>query len=96
MTSSFIEKKYKKLEYPMIVEVDNQGAVFLVRNKCTSQRTKHIDTKYLFVWEYQEDGIVKIIFIKSEDIEADIMTKITSKLTFEHHVSKFMIKDTNV
>ena len=77
----------------MIVEVDNQGAVFLSRNECTSQRTKHIDTKYLFVREYQEDGIIKIIFVKSIDNESDIMTKNTTKPTFERHVNKFMLLD---
>jgi len=74
-----------KIEYPILVEVDNQGAVFLARNEYTSSRTKHIDTKYLFVREYQEDGIVKIVFVKSTDNESDVMTKITSMPMFKKH-----------
>ena len=81
------------LEYPILVEVDNQGAVFLARNDCTSQRTKHIDTKYLFLREYQEDGIIKIVFVCSEDNESDVMTKNTSKPIYEKHVNKFMVWD---
>ena len=81
-----------KLQYPIIVEVDNQGAVFLKRNECTGTRTKHIDTKYLFICDYQEDGIVKIVFIKSIDNESDIMIKNTSAATFQSHINKFMAR----
>jgi len=38
-----------KIEYSFLVEVDNQGAVFLAKNEYTSSWTKHIDRKYLFV-----------------------------------------------
>jgi len=82
-----------KIEYPILVEVDNQGAVFLARNEYMSSRTKHIDTKYLFIREYQEDGIVKIVFVKSTDNESDVMTKNASALMFKKHTEKFMAWD---
>ena len=65
----------------------------MARNDCTSQRTKHIDTKYLFVREYQENGIMKIVFVKSEDNESDIMTKNVTKPVFNKHVENFMVWD---
>ena len=47
----------------------------LANNQTTSQRTKHVDVRYHFVREYIEDGMIKIIFVKSKDNDADIFTK---------------------
>ena len=81
------------LEYTIIVEVDNQEAIFLAQNEASSQRTKHIDTKYLFIQEYVEDGIVKIIFVKSKENDSNILTKYVRQVLFHKHINKFMIED---
>jgi hypothetical protein len=39
------------------------------------QCTKHIDVHHHFVREYIEDGIVKIVFVRSEENMADPFTK---------------------
>jgi hypothetical protein len=31
------------IEYPIIVRVDNVGAIFLANNRTTNERTKHVD-----------------------------------------------------
>jgi len=41
-----------------------------------SQRTKHVDIQYHFMWEYIEDRYIKIIFIKTAENCADMFTKI--------------------
>jgi len=38
-----------KVQLPIHVHVDNIGAVFLAENQNSSDRTKHIDTRYHFV-----------------------------------------------
>jgi hypothetical protein len=53
-----------KVKLPIIVQVDNIGAIFMTENVLTSSRTKHVDVKYHFVHEYVEDGFIKIIFCK--------------------------------
>ena len=53
------------------------GAIYLANNYTTSQRTKHIDIRAHFLREYIEDGTLKVIFIRSEDNDADILTKNT-------------------
>jgi hypothetical protein len=58
------------LKYPIEVKVDNIGAVYLSKNATTGNRTKHIDTRYHFVREYVEDGVVKVIFVRSENNDA--------------------------
>ena len=72
------------VELPITVHVDNVGAIWLSNNRNTGDRTKHIDIRTALVKEYQEDGKIIIKFVKSEDNEADIFTKHTSK----HHFSK--------
>ncbi len=41
----------------------------------TTSNSKHVDVHGKYVAEYQHDGVVKILFVKSEDNDADIMTK---------------------
>ena len=79
-----------KIELPIVVHCDNVGAIFLSYNAKISQRTKHIDTKYRYVGEWVEDGIVKIVFVKSENNVADILTKNTSQETFNRHTGKYL------
>ena len=62
----------------------------LGHNAKLSQKTKHIDVKYHFVREYVEKGLIKIVFVKSEENDADIWTKNVKQETYEKHTSKFM------
>jgi hypothetical protein len=57
---------------PIIVRVDNVGAIFLGNNFSVGQKTKHIDIRAHFVREYIEDDILKLVLIRSEDNDADI------------------------
>ena len=52
--------------------------------------TKHIDIKYHFIREQVENGTVEIVFVRSEENDADIFTKNVGKHSFENHSSKFM------
>ena len=81
------------LEYPIEVNVDNIGAVYLSKNATTSNRTKHIDTRYHFVREYVEDGILKIVFVRSERNDADIFTKNLNSETFRKHCDSIGLKN---
>jgi hypothetical protein len=83
------------LEYPITVNVDNIGAVYLSKNATTGSRTKHIDTRYHFVREYIEDGIVKVQFVRSEDNHADIFTKNLNTETFGRHCDAIGMCDQN-
>ena len=59
------------LEFPIVIHCNNVGAIYLANNAKTPGHTKHIDTQYHYVREFIEDGIVKIIFVRSEDNQAD-------------------------
>jgi len=79
-----------RVKLPIIVHCDNIGAIFLSYNAKISQRTKHIDTKYRYVGEYVEQGVVKIVFVRSENNKADILTKNTSRDTYLKHVQELL------
>jgi len=73
------------LHYPITVNVDNIGAIYLTKNATTGSRTKHVDTRYHFVRDYVEDGIVKVEFVRSEANHADIFTKNLNHELFQRH-----------
>ena len=80
-----------KVELPVIVRVDNIGAIFMGTNVTTTSRTKHVDIRTKYVREYQENGVVKIIFVKSEDNTSDIMTKNIQGNLFDKHASQLVM-----
>ena len=80
-----------QIEYLIIVHVDN--TFFLENNKTLGQRMKHIQTRYHFTREYVQDGILKIVYISSENNDEDIFTKNTDEKTFWRHTKKFMNYD---
>jgi hypothetical protein len=54
-----------EFELPIIVKTDNVGAMFMAQNSSSGVRTWHVDTRYHFVRENLDDGIIKIEFNKS-------------------------------
>ena len=79
-----------KIKKPVTIRVDNIGAIFIANNVTTSPRTKHIDVRYRFVNEFIEDGIIKIIFVKTEENDSDGFTKNLSGELHEKHKTKFI------
>ena len=79
-----------KVSYPMMVRVDNVGTMFLANNPALSQRTKHISVRQHFIREHVENGLIKIIFVKSKFNTADIFTKNLSQELFIRHSTNLM------
>lgn len=80
----------EEIEFPIQVNVDNAGAIFMANNRTTSQRTKHVDTRYHFVREYVEDGILKVVYVMSEKNDADPFTKNVNEKSYWKNVQKYM------
>jgi hypothetical protein len=79
-----------KIEYPIEIKVDNIGAMFLANNFSISQRTKHIDIRRHFVRGYIEDGILKLVFVRSGENDSDMFTKNLGELLFNKHSNKLI------
>ena len=78
------------LVLPILVKVDNVGAIYLSNNFSCSQRTKHIDIRRHFVREFVQDGTLKTIFVPTDDNEADMHTKNLPEDVFIKHRNKLM------
>jgi hypothetical protein len=63
------------LDLPIVVKTDNIGTLFMSQNSSTGVRTRHVDTRYHFMREKIEDGIIKMEFVESLDNDSDIFTK---------------------
>lgn len=61
--------------YTIILYNDNQGAQRLTENPLFHRRTKHIDIRHHFVREAVADNIVKIVYLSTSEMPADLLTK---------------------
>jgi hypothetical protein len=79
-----------EIELPIIVKTDNIGAMFMAQNASSGVRTRHVDTRYHYIRENVEDGIIKIEFVRSIDNDSDIFTKNVNQEIYEKHVKNFL------
>ena len=61
-----------KVKLPMLLEIDNKGVVDLTHSFSVSGRTKHIQYRYLWLRDMQEQGMINVQWIKGEKNETDI------------------------
>ena len=78
------------IELSIIVKTDNIGAMFMAQNSSSGVRTRHVDTRYHYIRENVEDGIIKIEFVKSMENDSDIFTKNVTQEIYEKHVKNFL------
>ncbi|KAF7154611.1 hypothetical protein RHSIM_Rhsim01G0080600 [Rhododendron simsii] len=70
-----LEELYFKRQGAITIFCDNSSAIKLSKNPVLHGRSKHIDVKFHFLRDHTKDGTIDLIFCKSEDQVADIMTK---------------------
>jgi hypothetical protein len=79
-----------QIQFPINIQCDKVGAIYLANNHCNSQRTKHINTGQQFACECIEDNILKIISTPALDNNADILTKNPTEDIFQKHAVKLV------
>jgi hypothetical protein len=85
----------QKVQLPIITHVDNVGAICLANNATASGRVKHVDVRCHCARECIEDGVAKIVFVKSEGNRSDICMKNTSQVVCEEHAREHLKKSSN-
>ena len=80
-----------KVKLPIIVRVDNLGAIFMSENVSVLQRTKHVDVRFRFVKQFTMEGFIKVIFVRSEENDADLFTKNLNGEKFKFHSNKLIV-----
>ena len=71
------------LNKPMVVWSDNNGAISLTTNEALNRRNKHIDLAYHFVRDAVRRGVVKIVYLPTTEMAADILTKPVGRIVLE-------------
>ena len=75
---------------PVIVRVDNIGAIWMAENASAGSRTKHVELKYHFIRRYVEEGFIKIVFVRTDENTSDVFTKNVTGEILEHHTEQFV------
>ena len=73
---------------PVEVKVDNVGAIYMSQNQASSTRTRHMDTRWFYVNDLQDDGLIIVKFVRSEDNVSDVATKNVSADTMGKHIQQ--------
>ena len=76
---------------PVPLVADNQGGIFLAVNPAHDRQLKHIDIRYHFICEYIEEGCVNIVYVSTDKMIADTLTKPLGTTKFEEFRSQLGI-----
>ena len=68
---------------PVPLIADNQGGIFLAVNPAHDCRLKYVDIHYHFIREYVEEERVNIVYVATEKMIADTLTKPLGTTKFE-------------
>ena len=77
-----LEELQFKEDKPTLIYCDNSSAIKLSKNPVLHGRSKHIDVKYHFLRDLTNDGVINLVYCRSEDQVADIQTKPLKLATF--------------
>ena len=64
-----------QVELPMMLKVDNSGAVDLANNWTVGGRTRHMETRMFFLREMKEAGVIETKWVKGNENPVDMFTK---------------------
>ena len=84
-----IESMGLKVKKPMILEVDNKGAVDLTHNWSVGGRTRHVEVRQYFLRDLKEEGVILAEWIPGDSNSSDLFTKNLGGPLFEKHATTY-------
>jgi hypothetical protein len=60
------------------------------QGESSTTRTRHIDVRWFYVNDLQDQGVIAIKFVRSADNVADIATKNVTAATMRNHVDSLV------
>ncbi len=82
-----------KVKLPLLLEMDNKGAVDLANNWCVGGQTRHVDVQQCFLRELKVTKIMDIHWIKGSENDADVFTKNLDGPAFEKFMKTLVGQD---
>jgi hypothetical protein len=93
--ASWLRNLYRELGFtqqqPTVIMQDNTGTVAIPNNPTFHKRTKHIDSRYHWVWEKVQAGRFEVELCRDEDQTADVLTKALPRLKHQCHTKEMGI-----
>jgi hypothetical protein len=81
----FLESLGLKIKLPMTLYMDNKGGVDIFNNWSIAGNTRAVSTRFAYIRELKEEGILEIKWKNGDDNNADIFTKNLDASTYEKH-----------
>ena len=81
----FLESLGLKVKLPMTLYMDNKGGVDIFNNWSIAGNTRAVSTRFAYIRELKEEGILEIKWKSGNDNNADIFTKNLDATTYEKH-----------
>ena len=79
-----------RVEMPVTVRVDNMGAIFMLENKSSNKRTRHVDVRYRFVTDLIEKKVIEVVFVPTKENLSDGFTKNVNRDTYQAHTPNYV------
>ena len=84
---SMLLEEMTEVQKSSVIYEDNQGVIFLVRNRQVCISTKHINICHRFLGYLVKDKDIGFQYIRGEDNPADIMIKNTLETDYFRHIN---------
>ena len=72
---NILEEVHFKQQGPTLIYCDNSSTIKLSKNPMMHGKNKHIDVRFHFLRDLSKEGIIDLIYCKSEEQITNIMTK---------------------
>ena len=90
---SIFEALNLRIRTPMILEIDNKGGVDYINGWSVGGRMRHVQTKFHYLRELKELGIINVHWISTKENSADVLTKNLAGPVFNKHIRSIVGHD---
>jgi hypothetical protein len=88
-----LESLELEVELPMVLEMDNSGAVDVANSWNVGGRTHHVDVRNYFLCKLKDQGLLIIRHIAGESNDADVFTKNVTSAIFDRQMPLYVGHD---
>jgi hypothetical protein len=92
-TKRIIESLRLQVQFPMILDMDNKGAVDLVNSYSVGGQSRQVETQQYFMRQLKEENISKVIWTPGELNSSDLYTKNLTHADFKKCMKAYVGDD---